>query len=157
MPAARPARLEVGEVVRPHGLKGDVVVRLDSDQPERLAVGATLETDAATLVVRTARALKDRFVVGFEGVDSIEAAEALRGTVLSAAPLDKAGVLWVDELLGASVRSRDGEVLGTVAGVEANPASDLLVLDTGALIPTHFIVGDLDDGAVTVDVPEGLV
>ena len=101
--------------------------------------------------------LKDRFVVAFEGVDSIEGAESLRGTVLRSAPLDEEGALWVDELIGASVLAPDGTALGVVAAVERNPASDLLVLASGALIPTHFVVGTVVDGSVTVEVPEGLL
>jgi 16S rRNA processing protein RimM len=63
----------------------------------------------------------------------------------------------VDELIGASVRTVLGVELGTIVSVEANPASDLLVLDTGTLVPSRFVVGDVDDGTVVVDVPDGLV
>ena len=37
-----------------------------------------------------------------------------------------------------------------------NPANDLLVLDTGALVPVVFIVGTPSDGVLTVDTPDGL-
>jgi len=157
MAAPRRSLLEVGEIVRPHGLAGAVVVRLVSDQAERLAPGSTLHSDRGPLVVTRARPLKDRHVVTFEGVHTIERAESLRGVVLRAEPLERAGVLWVDELVGATGRDRDGTALGVVASVEANPASDLLVLDTGALVPSRFVVGDVRDGEVTVDVPEGLL
>jgi len=157
MPAPRRSQLEVGAIDRPHGLAGAVVVRLVTDQLERVAAGATFVTDAGELTVRGSRPLKGRFVVTFEGIDSLEAAESLRGTVLRAEPIDKPGALWVDELLGATVQTTDGTTLGTVEGVEANPASDLLVLDSGALIPMRFVVGGLVDGALTVEVPEGLL
>ena len=93
----------------------------------------------------------------FEGVDTLEGAESLRGTVLRGDPISKDGALWVDELIGVSVRTVDGATLGVVASVEANPASDLLVLDSGVLIPTRFVVGAIVDGTVTVEVPEGLL
>jgi ribosomal 30S subunit maturation factor RimM len=53
----------------------------------------------------------------------------------------------------------DGVELGRVAAVEANPASDLLVLEeSGALIPLHFVTGhDTAAGTVDVDIPEGLL
>jgi 16S rRNA processing protein RimM len=63
--------------------------------------------------------------------------------------------LWVHELLGARVVEVDGTERGTVASVEANPASDLLVLDTGALVPLRFVVEHTKD-RVVVDTPEGL-
>ena len=157
MAAARRGQLEVGEVVRPHGLKGGVVVRLVTDQVDRLDAGSTLESDRGTLTVRTSRPLKDRFVVSFAGVDTPEGAEALRGLVLRSEPLEIPGVLWVDEVIGAAVVTMDGTRLGTVEAVEANPASDLLVLDTGVLVPVRFVVGGLEDATLTVEVPEGLV
>jgi len=157
MAAARRSTLEVGAIDRPHGLVGAVVVHLVTDQLERLAPGASLDTDAGSLTVRTSRPHKGRFVVTFEGIDSVEAAESLRGMVLRSPPLDKPGALWVDQLIGATVRGVDGGTLGTVVGVEANPASDLLVLDTGALIPTRFVVGEMSEDTVTVEVPEGLL
>jgi 16S rRNA processing protein RimM len=154
--AERRSSLEIGQVLRPHGLRGGVVVRLVTDQVERVAPGTALETDNGELTVLEARPLKDRFVVTFDGVETLEAAERLRGTVLRSAPLDKAGTLWVDELVGSTVRDTGGTVRGVVVAVEPNPASDLLVLDTGALVPARFVVGTIVDGVVTVDPPEGL-
>jgi len=54
-----------------------------------------------------------------------------------------------------TVRDRDGARLGTVEAIEANPASDLLVLDGDRLIPLVFVVAH-EPGTVTVDVPDGL-
>jgi hypothetical protein len=49
-------------------------------------------------------------------------------------------------------------MVGRVAAVEANPASDLLVLESGALIPLNFVTGhDAAAGTVDVDIPEGLL
>ncbi|HEY8080612.1 MAG TPA: ribosome maturation factor RimM [Acidimicrobiales bacterium] len=157
MTAARRSLLEVGKIVRPHGLQGSVVVRLVTDQVDRLGVASVLMTDHGELTVRSSRPLKDRFVVAFEGVDSVEAAESLRGVVLRAAPLALDDVLWVDEVIGATVVTTDGRTLGVVEAVEANPASDLLVVEGGVLVPVRFVVGGLIDRTVTVDVPEGLV
>lgn len=133
------------------------MVTLVTDQLERLAPGASLSTDAGVLTVRASRPLRHRFVVTFEGVDTLEGAESLRGTVLRGDPISKDGALWVDQLIGVSVRTVDGATLGVVTSVEANPASDLLVLDSGVLIPTRFVVGSIVDDTVTVEVPEGLL
>jgi 16S rRNA processing protein RimM len=96
-------------------------------------------------------------LVGFEGVGTREAAEALAGATLRAEPLPEADAegLWVHELIGTEVVGTDGENHGTVTAVEANPASDLLVLDSGALVPLRFVVS-VEPGKLTVDVPEGL-
>jgi 16S rRNA processing protein RimM len=62
----------------------------------------------------------------------------------------------VHQLIGMPVIAEDGITVGVVESVQANPASDLLVLDTGTLIPAVFVV-ERRDGAVVVDLPEGLL
>jgi 16S rRNA processing protein RimM len=147
--------LEVGRVVKPHGLRGDVIVSLVTNRTERLDPGTVLDAGDRTLEVVRSSQHKGRWIVTFHGVNSIDAAEALRDVVLSAEPLDDPDALWVHELLGALVVETDGTERGTVASVEANPASDLLVLDTGALVPLRFVVEHTKD-RVVVDAPEGL-
>lgn len=100
----------------------------------------------------------DRFIVRFAGCSDRAAADRLRGVELSAEALEEPGTLWVHELVGAVVRDGSGAEIGRVAAVEANPASDLLVLESGALIPVHFVTGhDPAAQTVDVDIPEGLL
>jgi 16S rRNA processing protein RimM len=94
--------------------------------------------------------------VTFHGVNSIDEADALRATELFAPPLEDPDALWVHDLIGARVEDTTGTELGTVEGVEANPASDLLVLEGGVLIPLRFVVDSEPGVRVTVDVPDGL-
>ena len=148
--------LEVGRVIKPHGLRGDVVVDLVTDRTERLASGSRLQSPAGTLVVERASPQGSRWIVAFAGVGDRDAAESLRGAVLSAAPLDEPGTLWVHELVGAEVVDTAGESLGSVEAVEANPASDLLVLADGGLVPLRFVVAH-EGRRVTVDPPPGLL
>ncbi len=134
-------------------------MELWTDQPQRLEPGSVLASSQGDLVVVSARPHgRDRHLVQFAGVDDRHAAEALRGTVLEAEPIDVPGALWVHELVGAAVRDAAGAELGRVAAIEANPASDLLVLESGGLIPVRFVTGhDAEAGTVVVDIPEGLL
>ena len=157
MTAARRSVLVVGVIGRAHGLAGAVVVHLVTDQIERLAPNSTFETDRGEMTVVASRPLNANYVVSFRGIATREVAESYRGVELRAAPIERDDVLWVDEVIGAEVRTSDGTTVGHVEAIEANPASDLLVLDTGALIPSRFVVGSLTDGVVTVEVPEGLL
>jgi 16S rRNA processing protein RimM len=110
------------------------------------------------LTVEASRPFGDRWIVLFEGITDRTEAELLRGLELEAEPIEVPGKLWVHELIGAQVRDLAGAELGVVKAVEANPASDLLVLEGGGLIPIRFMTErDADTGALVVDIPDGLL
>ena len=155
MGADRPL-LEVGRVVKPHGLRGEVLVKLLTDRDERVAVGSVLHSRHGRLEVLASRRHQGGFLVSFAGVAGREAAEDLRGTVLSAPPLDDPDTLWVHELIGAEVVGLDGTAHGSVVAVEENPASDLLVLEDGGLVPLRFVT-DRAPGRLVIDPPDGLL
>jgi len=148
--------LEVGRITKAHGLRGEVIVSLVTDRLERLEHGSVLRSGDRTLEVEASRPHQKHFIVSFVGVLSREEAEALQGSTLQAEPLDDPEELWVHEVIGAPVQSVDGSEVGVVDAVQANPASDLLVLDSGALVPVRFVVERRDDGTVVIDPPEGL-
>jgi len=155
-----PPALEVGRIVKPHGLRGEVIVAMVSNRAEvRLAPGSRLQGGDRTFEVVRASPHQGRFIVAFAGVGDRDAAEAVRGTVLSAPPLAEAeaGTLWVHELVGLEVRDVAGRLHGTVRAVEANPASDLLVLGDGRLVPLTFVVELRRGSTVVVDPPAGLL
>jgi 16S rRNA processing protein RimM len=148
-------RLEVGRITKPHGIRGEVVVVLTTNRPERVAPGARLTADGRELVVVGSRPHQGGHLVVFAGVADRTAAEALRGRVLTAEPIDDPDELWVHDLVGAEVLEPDGTRRGRVTAVVANPAADLLELDTGALVPLTFVV-EHGGGRVVVDPPVGL-
>jgi 16S rRNA processing protein RimM len=152
--------LEVGQVVKPHGLKGEVIVAMVTNRPdERLAPGFAYATDRGDLTVESATPHQGRWIVAFSGIRDRDAADGLRGTVLMAEPLAGADddTLWVHELIGAEVVGVDGRAYGTVEAVEANPASDLLVLPGGKLVPLVFVVSGPTAGRLVIDPPAGLL
>lgn len=148
--------LEVGRVVRAHGLNGEVAVKLVTDRQERLAPGTVLHTASGALQVVASRPYQAGHLVSFSGVQDRDTAEALRGTKLLAPPLEDPEALWVHELIGSVVVGVDNVEHGQVVAVEANPASDLLVLDGGGLVPLRFVV-ERTQSRVVVDVPPGLL
>jgi 16S rRNA processing protein RimM len=150
------ATLEVGRIVKAHGLRGQVQVDLWSDRVERLTAGVTLQTERGPLVVVAAAAHQARFIVQFDRIDSREEADRWRGIVLSAPRITDDSVIWIDQLFGAEVIDATGAHRGVVVDVEANPASDLMVLDSGALVPLTFVTSLDANRRVVVDAPEGL-
>lgn len=143
-------------MVKPHGLRGEVVVELFTNRTERLAPGTVLDSGRGPLEVVRSSAHHHRWIVAFAGVGDHAEAEALRDVVLSAEALDDPDALWVHELVGSEVLDTVGVVLGVVVAVEANPASDLLVLDGGGLVPLRFVVST-EPGRVVADPPAGLL
>ena len=149
--------LEVGRVVKPHGIRGEVAVEAITNRPEaRFVAGSVLSSDRGPLEVLSGRPHQGRWLVTFSGVADRNGAEALRGLVLRAEPLDEEGALWVHELIGAEVVGVDGRSHGVVEAVEANPASDLLVLTGERLVPLVFVV-DQQPGRRVIDPPAGLL
>ena len=165
--------IEVGRVVKPHGVCGEVAVHLLTDRPEvRFAAGAEVLLDGEPVVVASGRPHQGRWLVRFEGIGDRTAAEGLRNAVLTAPPLpgdDDTDTFWVHELVGLTVLDEDGAVVGEVVDhVELPPAAgyDMLELrrpsGTTMLLPA---VDDLvearqdDDGLVlvVVDPPAGLL
>lgn len=148
--------LEVGHIRRAHGLRGEVFVQLISDSDQRVAPGAELVAGDEILVVESSRvASNGRRVVKFAQIADRTAAEAYANRLLRGRPLDDPDALWVHELIGRRVVEVDGTDRGECVSVIANPAADLLELDSGALVPSNFVVSNAD-GVIVVDTPEGL-
>jgi 16S rRNA processing protein RimM len=148
--------LEVGHIRRAHGLRGDVFVQLIDDSDARVAPSAELFLGDRTLVVEASRtAANGRRIVKFVGIDDRTTAERLANRVLHGRPLDDPDALWVHELIGRPVVEVDGTERGECVAVVANPAADLLELDSGALVPSNFVVSNTD-GVIVVDTPDGL-
>ncbi|KFI58959.1 ribosome maturation factor RimM [Bifidobacterium cuniculi] len=173
LPVDEAELLRVCRIGRAQGLKGEVSVRLFTDEPEeRFEPGAVLfSRDGSTeYVVQRARAFKDRWYLKLEGVDDRTAAEALNGTELygEAWELDD-DEFYPKDIVGleARLRTADGPVIGTVVDMTdnaqwllkirlAHPVGDertALVPFVEALVPQV----DLDGGVLVIDPPGGLI
>jgi 16S rRNA processing protein RimM len=165
-------QLVVGRVIRPHGVRGEVVVAIHTDSPaERFAVGSVFATDPAAagpLKIDAVRSHQGRLLVTFETFADRDVADRLRGVLLLVDSEDVADPEDPDEfndyqLVGLRAESPDGAVLGEVVRIDHAPASDLLVLrlpdGRDGLVPfVKAIVPEVDvpGGRVVVTAPEGL-
>jgi 16S rRNA processing protein RimM len=147
--------LEVGRIARPHGIRGDVYVVLSTDRTERLDVGSRLRAPSGWLTVARATPSGGRWLVHFDEITDRTSAERMANTPLFASPIDDPDAVWVHDLIGARVVETDGTDRGRCVAVVANPAADLLELESGALVPMTFVL-ELADGTVTIDPPDGL-
>ncbi|MFH1329947.1 MAG: ribosome maturation factor RimM [Actinomycetota bacterium] len=158
--------MAVGRVGRPHGVRGEVTVLLEGDHPGDFESGSILRAGERELEVCSSRPLRDRgLIVGFAGVTDRNAAEALRGVVLTGDAADRRsleeGEFWSSDLVGLEAVTPAGAVLGRVAEVVTGGFQDRLVVTTpsGDAVQVPFvaeIVGDPEDGRILIDPPEGL-
>jgi len=164
-------QVTVGRIGRPHGIRGDVVVGVRTDEPElRFALGSRLDTDppdVGPLTVAAMRWHSGELLIRFEGYRDRTAAEELRGTWLrvdssTLAPSGDPDVFHDHELIGLTVRTVDGDDVGVVEDV-LHPAQDVLSVRGASgeiLVPfVKAIVTDVDikGGVVVIDPPPGLL
>ena len=120
-------------------MTGEVVVVLTTDRTERVDPGTELQTDRGPLTVRLVAARTDPLAGPLRPDRRPRGRRVLARHRAPAAPIEDPDELWIHELVGSQVVSSDGIERGVVESVQANPASDLLVLDTGALVPLTFV------------------
>jgi 16S rRNA processing protein RimM len=135
--AGEPAHLVVGQIVKPHGTKGEVFVWPLTDAPDEvfedgreLLLGdaaGELEPEPATIVIERSRPFKRGVLAKLVGREDRTAVEPLAGRYVLAAtaslrPLE-AGELYYHQLLGVRVEAVDGTDVGVVKEVfETEPA-----------------------------------
>jgi 16S rRNA processing protein RimM len=167
----------VGRVRRPHGVHGELLIEIMTDEPDavyasgRRVFGGTVEgdadPDAPVLTVTNTRPFKDGLLVRFREIDDRDVAERWNGRHLlvpegELAP-PAAGEVYVHELKGMTVELSSGEVVGTVSDVFEVPQGLLLdVARTSGTVLVPFseeVVTDVDRErrVVRIDPPAGLL
>jgi 16S rRNA processing protein RimM len=162
----------VGRIGRPHGVRGEVTVEVRTDDPElRFAVGSVLLTEPADrgpLMITRSHWHGTTLLLSLDGIDSREAAEAVRNTELLVAvadlpEIDDPDSFYDHQLVGLTARLPDESVLGEVTAVR-HEGQDLLVVRRaeGGELLVPFVAAivpsvDLGGGSVVVDPPEGLL
>jgi 16S rRNA processing protein RimM len=162
----------VGRVARSHGRRGEVILNPDTDfLEERFQPGQRFFVldgpRVGTLVARSVWFHRDRPVVGFDGYESIDQAEALAGTELRIDAADllplPPGVYYHHDLIGCLVETADGAAVGTVRSVDGAGAASRLVVDGPSgeqLIPLAVDICRTIDPArrrIVIDAPDGLL
>ena len=164
--------LAVGKILRPHGIRGALVVEALTDWPERFAPGSRMlleqgPSDYREVTVVTGGPHKGRLLVALEGVSDIESAEKLRGKYLmipacDASPLAE-GEYWAHDLIGMKLEDKAGDELGEVADVLCREAQDMLVAEApdgsefSVPLVTEFIKKiDMEKRVITLTLLEGM-
>ena len=168
--------LTVGRVAKAHGIGGEVIVEIRTDDPgARFAPGNILHGKASRgggerdFVVESAREHGGRLLLRLAGVTDRDSADALRGTLFvvdsdDLPPIDEPDTYYDHQLEGLHVRTVAGQDVGVLAEVLHTAAGELLAVRRGdggeVLVPfVGAIVTSvsLDDRSVEIDPPEGLL
>jgi 16S rRNA processing protein RimM len=160
----------VGYVVRPHGVRGAVVVKPLTDAPDvRFVAGSELRTAAGDhLSLRGVSEHPSGLVLEFTEVTDRDQAQALAGSTLTIDASERIALgddeFWPDDLIGCRVVDPSGANLGSVVAVEFGAAQDRLVIETAdgrrgevpfvdALVPEV----DVEHRVMVADLPDGLL
>ena len=158
----------IGDVVRPHGVRGELVVAPAGPAIGEIAAGTVVWVgeDLGARVVEGLRPHRGRWLVRLAGVDDRDAAEALRGATLrvpaETLPMTEGDEFYVHDLLGCAVRRADGTRLGQIVRVIQGSPHDLMEIETGrrtVLVPMvrdWLLEIDLAGHRIVVDLPDGL-
>jgi 16S rRNA processing protein RimM len=156
--AAADKRIALAAVAGAHGIKGEVRLKLFADSIDSLGVYDRLYVGGISRRLASVRDGKVP-IASFEGIDDRSEAEALRGQLVevdraSLPPLDE-GEYYHADLIGLTCFSKDGETVGSVAGVENFGAGDILdieLVDGGrAMIPFREGIADEVDARIVLD------
>lgn len=175
MPAEAPNYLLLGEVLRPHGVRGELRVRLLTDYPERINtlkqvyLGTGVDDPRPTVyAVEHMRMNPPYGLLKLRGIGDRDQADMLRALFVMidlehAVPLEE-GEFYLYELIGLTVKLADGATLGTITDVLETGANDVYIVDSPrygeVLVPVTgdtILSTDIDAGEVVVALPDGLL
>lgn len=159
----------LGEISRPHGVRGEVKLRSFTEDPCAIAAYGVLTTERGERVtLKNVRAAQDHVIARIEGVTDREGAEKLKGRKLQVArdvlpDLDDDDEAYAADLEGLKVVDEAGVELGDIVAVPNYGAGDLLEIalpgkKATLLLPfSDDVVVEITDEAVIIDASEGSV
>ncbi|MEM9951923.1 MAG: ribosome maturation factor RimM [Chloroflexota bacterium] len=173
---SKPSYLLLGEILRPHGVRGELRMRIFTDYPERLIKDVktvylgqdVTDEDTIPYTVKSARFHKDYLLLTFSEIKDRNQADTLRGLKVmvdidNAVPLED-GEYYLYQLIGLTVKTTDDVELGQIQDFIETGANDVYVVKGRAygelLLPAHdetIIDIDFDNQVIVMQLPEGLL
>lgn len=150
-----------GEFVAPHGVRGEIRLYPYSDQPEQyLSQRSFLLEDGRKLAVTDIRSHKRVYVVKIAGIDSVEAAETLRGEKIytlreDLPPLPEGEYFHIDLIGLEAIHGETEESLGEIINVISTGANDVLVVRSPN--EKEILYPFIREVIQKVDLPEGRI
>ena len=124
--------LDCGQIVNTHGIHGEVRIVPWADSPEFLCRFSTLYLDGKPIHVTSSRVHKGSVIARFQGVDTVEAAMALKGSTVQICRADTKlpeGSFFLADIIGLDVVDEDGRKLGILKEVLSHSIQQIYVVE----------------------------
>jgi len=164
-----PVFLSIGKLRRAHGLKGEILMDVNTHFPDRIVAGKTylIGTQHRPMVVESIRWANKNVLIKFVGINTPEEMAILRNQIVfinsQESPELPEGEYYHHQIIGLQVFNESGEKLGTIDEILETGANDVYVVkqENGEelLVPVIFDVVlsyHLDEGKIIVRLPEFL-
>jgi len=156
-----PGFLAVGKLGRPHGVRGEILMDVLTDFPERLLPGKTLYLGEVYTPLRLIRARQHqkRMILHFQGYVNPEQASELRNQLVyvkaNEIPALPEGDFYHHELVGLSIITEQGDVLGRIEEILETGANDVFV----ARMPSgkELLIPYINSVVIKIDLARGEV
>ena len=156
--------LDCGQIVNTHGVRGEVRIVPWADSPEFLCRLPTLYADGRPLAVASSRAHKGSVIAKLEGVDTVEAAMALKGKTVQLRRADARlpeGSFFLADIIGLDVVDEGGRKLGTLKEVLSPSLQQVYVVEGEReilipAVPEFILETNVEAGYLKVRLIEGM-
>ncbi len=168
-PSGEPVYLIVGFLRHPHGVRGEILMDIHTDFPERLRAGTKVYVgeEHKPMKIAAARPHGTSMLVAFRGADTPEAVGPLRNAWVYVSAADRpplpGGKVYRHQIVGLRVVTDEGRELGTLTEILETGANDVYVVESEdgkeillPAIPDVILGYDLQNGEIKVHLLEGL-
>ena len=157
----------VGKVVSPHGIKGQIRIETDSDNPNRFQINASISIADQAFTVTNSQEISPKYLLlSLEGVTTRQKASELQGSAISvetaAIPKLPIDTYYHYQLIGMNVLDENSVLLGNISEILNTGANDVYVVTDDKnelLIPAVanvILMVDVNTHMMKISLPEGL-
>jgi 16S rRNA processing protein RimM len=155
-----PEFLTVGRILRPHGVRGGVLVEAKSELIHDLSPGmdVLIGESRDAVLLKSIRQHRGQFILYFEDVSDRDSVESLRGTELAISLQDSSplpeGSYFHWQIVGMDVESDNGEFLGKIVKILETGANDVYIISKEG---SEFLIPAIEDVVLQVDLEKNLM
>ncbi len=166
-PSGEPDFLLVGKLQRVHGLRGEIVMEVMTDFPERLQPGKFLYVgnEHKQIKIQSVRRMHENLLISFDGFENRDLAQILRNSFVfvrtDQLPKLPAGEYYHHQILGMMIEDSSGATLGKLVDILETPANDVYIIEGVdgkeillAAVESVIVKVDLERQVIVVNPPE---